>query len=472
MTKLSAVRVTLSCGIALAGVPTLAQAQAVRAGAQIPHQFILRAGPDATIEQLAFSHSLTVLGIDGLSGRALVESDGSRPDDDELSEISGDHDVERIEPNRYFALSRGNTQSFFVNTIPSAYLEQPAPSFIGARAIHRVERGGGVIVAVLDTGVSPHSVLDPYLLPGYNAFDGSSNARDLATASDTNQDGNVDSLVGHGTMIAGIIHQVAPDSLILPIKVLDADGFGDAFTITAGVRQAIASGAHVINLSLSSPVESEALEQALRDADDAGIVVVASIGNNNRRESVYPAAFHGVIAVAATTMSDQRASFSSYGTRVDICAPGVGIVGTMPDGGYAVGDGSSFSSALVAGAAALVRHNIGGDAAIADRVWTRLAEGAVPIDNLNPGLAGWLGVGRLSLDGIIHGSCASDLDDGSGQGIPDQTVTSDDFFYFIGHFENGDVRVDLDDGSGSGHCDGAIDVGDLLFFLEHFEAGC
>lgn len=472
MTKHSTRRIMLTFGAAIAAPAALAHAQTIRAGAQIPHQFIVRAGPSATIEQLASTHSLTVLGYDAHSQRALVESDGTHSDLDELSFISGDHDCDRVEPNRYFELSRGNTQSFFVSAIPSAYLEQPATSLIGAGAAHRVEQGSGVIVAVLDTGVSPHPTLDPFLLPGYNAINGSSDARDLATASDTNQDGIVDSLVGHGTMIAGIIHQVAPESMILPIKVLDADGFGDAFSITAGVRHAIASGAQVINLSFSSPVESESLEQALSDADEAGIVVVASIGNNNRRESVYPAAFHGVIAVAATTMTDQRASFSSYGTRVDICAPGVGIVGTMPDDGFATADGSSFSSALVAGAAALVRHNVGSQVPVVQRVWTKLAEGAVPIDSLNPGFTGLLGVGRLSLNGILHGSCGADMDDGSGNGAPDEAVSFEDFLYFIQHFVDGDVRVDMDDGSGTGRCDGEIDVGDLLFFLSRYEAGC
>lgn len=465
-------RRTLISGVAIAGTSGIAAAQGIHAGSAVPHEFIVRAGSHEATQQVADTHSLTIIEFDDLSGRALVASDGSRPDNDELFDLAQDSHVDRIEPNRYFALSRGNTQSFFVGTMPAAYFDQPAITLIGAPAIRSIETGQGIVVAILDTGVQSHAVLDHVLLPGFNAILGTANASDVPSGADTDQDGIPDSFVGHGTMIAGVVHEVAPSASILPIKVLDSDGFGTTFDIAAGVRHAVASGAHVINLSLSSPVESEALEQALDNAHEAGVVVVASIGNNNRRETAYPAAFRGVIAVAATTMDDRRAPFSSYGSRVDICAPGIGLVGTMPDGGFAQADGCSFSCALVTGTAALLRDNIGSVPNIADLVWLRMANGAVPIDALNPAFARQLGVGRLSFAGIFRGRCPSDMDNGSHLGFPDQAVTTDDFVYFFDRFELGDVRVDVDNGSGDGTPDGTVDINDMMYFFTHFELGC
>lgn len=452
-------------------VCSAAMGQTISPGSVVPHQFIVRSGGTSTVEQIASRYALSVVSVDSSTGSGVVASDGSFDDSIVLTEMGGDSEVSRVEQNRYLAVSEGNTQSFFVDVLPAAYHRQAALDLIGVTRIGSMVRGNGVVVAVLDTGVSPHYGLGVDLIPGYNAFLNNDQSDDVASGVDTNGDGVVDARVGHGTMVAGLVHLVAPGARILPIKVLDSDGYGDAYTIAKGIRYATSRGAQVINLSLSSPVDSHDIEEAIEHARERGIVIVASVANNGQRRDLFPASYHGVIAVTATDMNDHRAPFADYASYVDLCAPGVDVVGLLPDGRFGQASGTSFSAAMVSGAAALVVRSLGPSWS-SWQVRNALNGGAVDIGSLNAGFSGLLGAGRLSLNGVVAPSCVTDLDDGSGTGTLDGSVDINDLLYYFARFESGDSIADFDDGSGLGVPDGAIGVEDLLFFMQAYERGC
>jgi subtilisin family serine protease len=169
---------------------------------------------------------------------------------------------------------------------------------------------------------------------------------------------------GHGTHVAGIaaavgnnaigVASVAWNAKIQPVKVLDCTGNGSDAQIIAGIDWAIANGSNVLNLSLGGPEPSSVLDAAIDRAWRAGVVVTAAAGNQGSGIPFYPAASPGALAVAATTASDTRPSYSNYGSFVDVAAPGDGIFSTTNGGEYGTKSGTSMASPVVAGAAAVV----------------------------------------------------------------------------------------------------------------------
>lgn len=211
-------------------------------------------------------------------------------------------------------------------------------------------------VAVLDTGIDyTHVDLKNRVLTdlGYNFVDNSKNIMDDN---------------GHGTHVSGIIAAEANnnqgitgiagelDVKLIPVKVLDKDGIGEAEKIAQGIRYAADNGADIINLSFGTIDESEEIISALKYAKEKGIFIVAASGNDNSNADLYlPAGYdEGVYTVSAITPEYTKASFSNYGTSIDAAAPGVKIISTVP-GGYAVWDGTSMAAPLVSGVAALVK---------------------------------------------------------------------------------------------------------------------
>ena len=221
-----------------------------------------------------------------------------------------------------------------------------------------VTKGRGVVVAVIDSGVSDeHQSLEGQVLTGI----------DLVARGD----GKCDS-VGHGTLIAGVIagkevprsefHGIAPEAKILPVRVLASSGreFDPGYTvrIAEAIRMATQRGAKVINLSLTTAPSPE-LAAAVRFALDNDVVVVAAAGNKDavRDRDGYPAAYEGVIAVASVGRDGSHMESSVVRQYVDLAAPGENIVGPAPrGGGFAMyEEGTSFATAYVSGVAALVR---------------------------------------------------------------------------------------------------------------------
>ena len=224
---------------------------------------------------------------------------------------------------------------------------------IGADRVWATTTGIGVIVAVVDSGSGPHPDLAENLLPGRSFF-----------GLVESQDGSDIDASGHGTHVAGIIASaanngiggsgVAPNAQLLPIKVLDQAGQGDARDVAAGVRYAADNGAKVINLSLGGATESSSLTQAITYANDKGALVVAAAGNGGANDKPkWPASLDLTLAVTAVDQSNGATSFGQRGEYIDIAAPGTGIVSTVK-GDYGASSGTSMAAGFVAGAAALL----------------------------------------------------------------------------------------------------------------------
>lgn len=222
---------------------------------------------------------------------------------------------------------------------------------LGAAEAWQYSTGDGVTVAVLDSGVDgEHPDLAGRVLPGTDLVDGST-------------DGRVDP-VGHGTAVASLVAGagdpgtgLAPDASILPVRVLDEQNrYRSAATVAEGVIWAVEHGAEVINLSLGGARESPVLADALAYAMDRDVVVVACTGNatgDEYQEVWYPAREPGVVAVSGLAGSEGW-RLSLTGPETVLGAPAV-VTGAQAGGGYREARGTSFSAALVAGAAALIR---------------------------------------------------------------------------------------------------------------------
>jgi type VII secretion-associated serine protease mycosin len=225
------------------------------------------------------------------------------------------------------------------------------------------EKGKGVRVAVIDTGVDDKN---PQLAPVVDEAAG----RDYLGGKKGGDP--TDDEVGHGTKVAGIIAArpregtgfvgLAPNATIIPIRQNDADSSGDSDTMAQAISYAVSQGADVINISqdTTKPLSATSdLARAVREAIGKGVVVVASAGNDGldgKTKATYPAAFEGVLAVASSDRNNERASFSQAGSFVGVAAPGVDIVSTVPGGGQCADNGTSFSAPFVAGVAALLKE--------------------------------------------------------------------------------------------------------------------
>jgi len=282
--------------------------------------------------------------------------------------------------------------SYFGSTAWNGYVNQPASWIIraawGQGSFHVT---GNKIVADIDTGVDPnHPVLKPFLLAGYDFTrnqPGGSEMADLngATGAACNTcqpafvdqhtaamldqhtaamldqhtaamlDGSQFADFGHGTEVLGMVHLVAPTARLLPLKAFSSDGSGDISNILAAIYYAVENHANVINMSFELSSSSNELAAAINYANAHSVVCVASAGNDGQNEVIYPAGLSNVIGVASTNDFDQRSSFSNYGNHVVwVAAPGENIVSTYPFGTYSVTSGTSFTSPMVAGTAALL----------------------------------------------------------------------------------------------------------------------
>ncbi|MFJ3794287.1 type VII secretion-associated serine protease mycosin [Kitasatospora sp. NPDC090091] len=224
--------------------------------------------------------------------------------------------------------------------------------------------GAGVMVAVIDTGVDDQN---PQLAK--KVTDGGSLLKEK-DGRKPEGGGNVDP-VGHGTKVAGIVAAarsdqtgfvgLAPDAAILSLRQNDAEGSGDVHTLVDAINQAVQKGAKVINISQDVRGAGDTkfagyaeLKAAVEAAEASNVVVVASTGNDGKKGDTYPAAFPTVLAVGASDRNNERAPFSQYGDFVDVAAPGVDMLSTVPHGGQCVDNGTSFAAPYVAGLAALL----------------------------------------------------------------------------------------------------------------------
>jgi serine protease len=266
-------------------------------------------------------------------------------------------DVEFAEPNYIYRPYQVPNDQYYSYQwhYPAINLPQAWDITTGSRD------GSDVIVAVADTGVFlAHPEFSGQLVPGYDFISSAQNALD-GNGIDSNPDDPGDSSqIGnsswHGTHVAGTIAgksnnssgiaSVAWNAKIMPLRVLGAYG-GSGYDINQAIRFAAglsndsgtlpAQKADIINLSLGGSGYSQAAQNTYLQARSAGVIVVAAAGNANNSQLHYPASYSGVISVSATDFSNNRAPYSSYGSRVDVAAPG-GSAGVDQNGdGY--GDG-------------------------------------------------------------------------------------------------------------------------------------
>lgn len=262
---------------------------------------------------------------------------------------------------------------------------------------HNYSRGDGVIVAVLDTGVDwSHAAFDGALdILSYDFVDNDLYPQDVADGIDDDNDGLIDEAYGHGTHVAGVIRQVAPEALIMALRVLDSDGRGTNFDVANAISYAMYNGASVINLSLGSHYNSDLLRDVIDEATAAGVVVVAAAGNLNTESPQYPAAYSCAIGVTAVSDADTKSYFASYGSWVDVAAPGEQIYSSFPDSSYAWWSGTSMAAPLVAGQAALLLE-MDFYMSVED-IGRYIASSSIDLTPNNPSFADKLGSGRIAL---------------------------------------------------------------------------
>ncbi|BBI33119.1 S8 family peptidase [Cohnella abietis] len=208
-------------------------------------------------------------------------------------------------------------------------------------------QGSNIKLGIIDTGIARHP--DLKIAGGVNTINGKS-------FHDDN---------GHGTHVAGIaaatghqkIYGIAPKVSLYAVKVLDATGSGYITDIVEGINWCLANGIKIMNMSFGSTADSKLLKDTIRRARKQGAVMIASAGNSGHffRQIDAPARYPETIAVAATTIKNRVAFFSSRGSGIDIAAPGVNILSTWLKGTYRRESGTSMSSPHVTGAAALLR---------------------------------------------------------------------------------------------------------------------
>jgi thermitase len=262
---------------------------------------------------------------------------------------------------------------------------------------HDLSRGGGTLVAILDTGVqSDHPALSNSLeVLGYDFVDNDLAPNDESNGLDDDGDGRVDELYGHGTHVAGIVHLVAPDARILPLRVLNSDGRGNNFRTASAILYAAQRGADTINLSLGTPHQSVLLREAVDEAARLGVVVVAAAGNLNTDSRQYPAAEACAVAVTSVNPHDKKSSFANYGDWIGVAASGENIYSAFPIDGYAWWSGTSMATPFVAGQAALL-HGANPQLTL-DEVGLLIGGTADSLDRANPAYRGELGEGRIDL---------------------------------------------------------------------------
>lgn len=306
-------------------------------------ELIIKYKPDTDVSQLAGKHGGALGKKNDKIRTAKIKVPKGTDLGKKIQELNTDPSIEYVEYNYVTRLESTPND-------PDYSQQWGIPQIKADQAWDHVTTGSPVTIAIIDTGVkSGHPDLAANIVPGYNTI------TDTTNTEDDN---------GHGTHVAGIaagitgngvgISGVSGASKIMPIKAMGASGSGYTFDVDEGIVWAVDHGAKVLNLSLGFTTFSQAEQDAVDYAYNHGAIVIAAVGNNNTSANNYPAAFAHVVGVSASTETNTKASFSNYGSYVDIAAPGTNILSTTFDGGYGYKQGTSMASPFVAGAAALV----------------------------------------------------------------------------------------------------------------------
>jgi subtilisin family serine protease len=196
--------------------------------------------------------------------------------------------------------------------------------------------GSGVIVGILDSGIQAHSQFDDVNIVRIDLTGGGVSGKGAA----------------HGTSVASIIagsEGIAPEAELLVVRVLDDKGVGSSYHVAEGIVQAVDLGVKVINLSLGVYQDTPLLRQAVRYADERGVILVASAGNDGFDKISYPAAYPEVLAVTAVDASGRQALFPNQSIGIDFAAPGVSVLTAKEDEGAVLFSGTSAAAPFISG---------------------------------------------------------------------------------------------------------------------------
>lgn len=400
------------------------------------NEILLQLAPGVSIDTINARYNTTV--EDTILGGSVYEVtvQDSANLDATVAAMQNDPDILSVEYN-YFGQSpeavRRTIAVIDGDPSPSKYRDQDAFLRVKAAQAQTVSTGQGVIVAIIDTGVDyNHPDLSAHILRdqnnavvGYDFIDNDTDPMDARNNIDDDQDGLIDEGVGHGTHVAGIVSLIAPNAKIMPLRVLNSDGFGTANFVAKAIDYAVEYSKNqnvpmVINLSLNLPTQSFTVLDALQEAYEEGVPVVASAGNSNTSVAQYPAAADSgttqVISVAATDQNAIKANFSNFGKGwIDLAAPGVGIYSTFPDAQYAWWEGTSMSAPFVSGEAALVLSLLdlqrSSHPSLLDSLYTYLTKSTDYIYGVNPNYkkGQQLGTGNMDAYSAVLQTQGSDV---------------------------------------------------------------
>jgi serine protease len=385
----------------------------------------------------------TAIGSDVLvTGKKLGPSEAEAL----MRQLAADPDVEYVEVDRIMKPIATANDTYYTS---HQWHYWEAAGGIKADQAWDATNGSGVVVAVIDTGITNHSDLNANVLPGYDFISDSGMARD-GNGRDGNAQDEGDWYAAnecggshpasnsswHGSHVAGTVAAVtnnnsgvagvAYGAKVVPVRVLGkcggytsdiVDGIVWASGGTVSGVPANANPAEVINMSLGGGGAcSASYQNAVNAAVGRGTTVVVAAGNSNADTSGFtPASCNNVVAVASTTRTGARSSFSNYGSLIDVAAPGSDIASTVNSGattpsseGYSLMSGTSMAAPHVAGVVALMQAAAGGSltpSQVESTLKSTLRAFPVSID-------------RDIGDGIVNAKAAVDAVSGGDPGDP------------------------------------------------------
>lgn len=350
----------------------------------VPGEVLVKLQSSDALAPLLTKYGLTL--VDRFGSRPIfrLKTIGNQKAKDVVAKLALEPGVMIAETNRQQDTPEGRSNQPWTIGTPQQFATQWAPQAMRLAEAHKRATGAGVRVAVLDTGVDRlHPALAGRLLPGFDFVDFDNDPSETGLPTQRGW--------GHGTHVAGLVAMVAPGAAILPVRVLDANGAGNAWVLAEGLLYALDpdgdpstdDGAQVVNLSLGSlsrtrligaiarlaacepsiagDAEADHSDPGYRDDDlrcatSRGTVVVAAAGNDGSSGvKEYPAAEgeHNLLAVGASNAAGRLASFSNNGSWVGLAAPGDLVTSAVP-GGWGTWSGTSMAAPLAAGTAALL----------------------------------------------------------------------------------------------------------------------
>src|SRR5580765_85268 len=328
--RVAALAAVLAFAAAGAGAAQPAPKLVLGSPAYVPGQVVVRfkanAGSQKRFEALSVESARTLRPL-GVAGLQLVHVDGSVPQ--AVAALESDPAVEYAEPNwTYHALATANDPRL---------TDLWGLRKISAPAAWNVTTGSSAVtVAVVDTGVATdHPDLAPNIVPGWDFVQNDAAPRDF-NGHGTHVAGTIGARGDNGLGVAGVNWRVG----LMPVRVLDGSGTGSNANVAAGFAYACAHGADVVNASLGGTSYSQAMRDAIASPACANTLFVVAAGNDGISDDRYPTYpcnygaapvdLPNVICVAATDSTDALASFSNFGSSVDLAAPGVAIASTWP----------------------------------------------------------------------------------------------------------------------------------------------